>query len=190
MAGAAGAGALHGLAFGQPDDRGLIHEDPTKEQLEARLDEAARSKWIACKYGMIGDGDSIEEKFRVAKDAGFSGVELPSPAGLDFDAAREAAEKVGIEIPGVVDSVHWGKPLSHPDESVRAEGRAGLERAILDCKTAGGDTVLLVPAVVNDGVTYLEAWDRSIREIRRVMPVAQGHQITIAIEIRDAHRRR
>ena len=137
---------------------------------------------LALKYGMIGAGATVEEKFMIALEAGFDGVEMDSPNGLDNDEILKAKETTGIEIPGVVDSVHWNKPLSHPDPRVRAEGRAALETALLDCKTYGGTTVLLVPAVVNASVPYADAYSRSQEEIRRVLPLAEELKVSIAIE--------
>src|SRR6185295_3816882 len=85
-------------------------------------------------------------------------------------------------IPGVVDSVHWSSPLSDPDPKVRAIGRKGLETALYDCRKLGGTSVLLVPAVVTKSVSYQDAWDRSIAEIRGVLPLAKDLEVEIAIE--------
>jgi len=136
----------------------------------------------ALKYGMIGAGATIEEKFAIARDAGFDGVELPSPNELDVDEVLGAKEKTGMEVPGVVDSVHWNKPLSHPDARVRTQGRHALETPILACKAYGGSTVLLVPAIVNAEISYKHAWDLSMEELNRVLPTAQDAGVSIAIE--------
>lgn len=136
----------------------------------------------ALKFGMIGEGDSIAEKLAAAKAAGFDGVEFDSPHGMDNAEIIDARDSVEIEIPGVVCSTHWSKPLSHPDAAVRMEGRHGLERAILDCRALGGTTVLLVPAVVNGEVSYRDAWERSFREIRAVLPMAEDVGVQIALE--------
>ena len=37
------------------------------------------------KYGMIGDGSTVLEKFQSAKAAGFEGVEIDSPSDLDLE---------------------------------------------------------------------------------------------------------
>lgn len=136
----------------------------------------------ALKVGMIAEGSTLAEKFSVAKEAGFDGVEMDSPGGFSADDVRAAREATGLEVPGVVDSVHWGKPLSDPDPKVREEGRRGLETAIRDCKAFGGTTVLLVPAVVNKQVSYADAYARSQDEIRKVLPLCEETGIRIAIE--------
>ena len=136
----------------------------------------------ALKYGMIGPGSTVQEKFRVARDCGFDGVEMDSPNGLNLEEVLAARQSTGIEIPGVVDSVHWSKPLSHPDPAVRREGVRGLETAIRDCKAYGGGSVLLVPAVVNKSMSYADAYARSQACIREVLPLARELGILISME--------
>lgn len=136
----------------------------------------------ALKYGMISEGDTVEAKFRLAKTCGFDGVEMDSPNGLDLDEVIAAKASTGLEIPGVVDSVHWSKPLSHPDAAVRREGIEGLKTALRDCKAYGGDSVLLVPAVVNKQISYGDAYTRSQAAIREVLPLARELGIFISME--------
>jgi L-ribulose-5-phosphate 3-epimerase len=132
--------------------------------------------------GMIGVPGSLTDKFKALKRAGFDGVELDSPSDLKPDDVQRALEASGLGISGVVDSVHWNKPLSDPDPAVRAEGLRGLEQALRDCKVYGGTSVLLVPAVVTKQVSYWDAWWRSQAEVRKLLPLAAELQITIAIE--------
>lgn len=143
---------------------------------------ALRKLKKSVKYGMIGAGDTVLEKFKILREIGFDGVELDSPDNLRLEDVLEAKAATGLEIPGVVDSVHWGKPLSHADPAVRDEGRAGLERALRDCKAYGGTTVLLVPAVVNKSTSYADAYTRSQAEIRKVLPLARELGVKIVIE--------
>lgn len=137
----------------------------------------------AVKFGMIGAGKSIQEKFELIKSLGFQGVEMDSPSNIDIKEAVAARDATGIDIHGVVDSVHWKDTLSSPDEAVRARGLAGLMTAIRDCKAYGGTTALLVPGVVKDGVTFQECWDRSAAEVRKAIPLAQELGVKIAIEV-------
>jgi hexulose-6-phosphate isomerase len=131
---------------------------------------------------MVAGSLSILEKFALLKKLGFDGVEPDSPSDVAIDDLLRARDETGIEIPGVVDSVHWSKTLGDPDASIRAEGRAALERALRDCKRLGGTSVLLVPAVVTRSVSYADAWERSQEEVRRVLPLAAELGVTIAFE--------
>src|SRR2546428_11397197 len=78
----------------------------------ALADEAKKPKLrIAVKYGMIQIAGSIEDKFNLIKKLGLQGVEVDSPSGLNKAEAKAAAEKTGIVIHGVIDSVHWRDTL-------------------------------------------------------------------------------
>lgn len=142
----------------------------------------ARKLKKSVKYGMVGAGSTVMDKFRILRDIGYDGVELDAPSDLKLDDVLKAKEATGLQVPGVVDSVHWGKPLSHPDPAVREEGRKGLETALRDCKACGGTSVLLVPAVVNKGMAYADAYTRSQEEIRKVLPLARELGVQIALE--------
>ena len=81
-----------------------------------------------------------------------------------------------------MDSVHWRKTLSDPDPAVRDEGRAALEHALRQARLFGATTVLLVPAVVSQEVSYADAYTRSQAEIRKVLPLARELGVKIALE--------
>ena len=137
---------------------------------------------MSLKYGMIGPGATVMEKFEIAKAAGFDGVELDSPGPVAIDDAKRAMDATGLVVPGVVDSAHWSKPFSSADPNVRGEGRRALETAISDCAALGGSTVLVVPAVVNGSVSYADAYERSINEISMLVPMAEELGVAIGFE--------
>lgn len=122
----------------------------------------------------------LMDKFKMIRDAGFDGVE--AMGSMDRDEVLKAKEAAGLFIPSVCDAVHWVKPLSDPNPSARAVGLEGLKTALQDCKTYGGSSVLLVPAVVNEQVSYDEAYRRSQAEIRKALPLAEELGVKIAIE--------
>lgn len=136
----------------------------------------------AVKYGMINEGTTVEDKFNLIKKLGFKGVEVDSPSGLNKEEAKSAAEKTGIVIHGVIDSVHWKDTLSHPDEAIRAKGRSALEGAIEDAHFFGCDTVLLVPGVVNKDVTFEQCYERSQAQVKKALPLADKYKVKICIE--------
>ncbi|UCD76211.1 MAG: sugar phosphate isomerase/epimerase [Phycisphaerales bacterium] len=141
-----------------------------------------RSIRKAIKLGMVAGELTLLEKFTLVKDLGFDGIEPDSPNNLDPDELITARDATGLVIHGVVDSVHWRDTLSHPDSEVRARGLRGLETALRDAQLYGASTVLLVPAVVNEHVSYADAYTRSQAEIRKILPLAEELGIKIAIE--------
>ncbi len=134
------------------------------------------------KFGMIKEDLSVLDKFKLVQDLGFDGIELDSPNELEEKQILEARDKTGLVIPGVVNSKHWKFPMSDPDPETRAVCTESMKDALHKCKLYGGTTVLLVPAVVNDKVSYVDAWNRSTEEIKKVLPVAKETGIKIAIE--------
>jgi hexulose-6-phosphate isomerase len=138
----------------------------------------------AVKYGMIGTGKTIKEKFELIGKLGFQGVEIDTPEGLPNRVEMLLAqEQTGIKVHGAIDSVHWRDTLSSPDAAVRAKGLAALKAALHDASYFGADTVLLVPGVVNKDVSYEQCWDRSQAEVRKALPLAEKLGVKIAIEV-------
>jgi hexulose-6-phosphate isomerase len=137
----------------------------------------------AVKYSMVRIKGTDREKLELVKRLGFQGVEIDSPSGLNLDELVKARDATGVAIHGVIDSVHWQNTLSSPDAAVRAKGLKALEGALRDAKTVGADTVLLVPGVVKDGVTYDQCWERSTAEVRKALPLAEEAKVKIAIEV-------
>ncbi len=134
----------------------------------------------AIMYGTIGVGKSVMEKLQAVKAAGFEGVE-PN-GGMDQDDVMRALEATGLQAASVCCHTHWAKPLSDAVPANRAIGLEGLKQSLRDAKRYGAGSVLLVPAVVNEQVSYAEAWDRSVAEIRKAIPLAEELGVTISIE--------
>src|SRR3954466_10368577 len=134
----------------------------------------------AIMYATIGVKGSVLEQFRAMKEAGFEGVE--PMGGMNRDEVVAAFKETGLEAASVCCHTHWEKPLSAADEATRKIGFDGLVTSLHDAKAYGAGSVLLVPGVVRDGVTYQECWERSIVEIRKAIPVAKETGVKISIE--------
>jgi len=131
-------------------------------------------------WSSIGVGETIKEKFMAAKQAGFDGIEPMSH--LNREEVLAARDKTGLKIPSVCGALHGRYPLSDPDPLVREQGVDALRHTLEDASIYGADTVLLVPGRVNEEVYYDDCWNRSITEIRKVIPLAERLNIFIAIE--------
>ena len=136
----------------------------------------------ALQFGMLPKDLSDADKFKLAKECGFDGIE-GSPME-DLDAARQLgrlARQAGVPIHSIVYG-GWGAPFSDPDPKVIDKGLAGMKTALRSAKALGADTVLLVPAVVNENVGYGDAYKRSQEHIRKLLPMAKELDIVIAVE--------
>lgn len=100
---------------------------------------------------------NLEECLRLAKEAGFDGIELnydlendlsPKASPADYAAIRRLADKIGIEISGLCSFLFWPYPLTSND---RAKRERGLELAGKIGEAAhqlGVENVLVVPGAV------------------------------------------
>jgi L-ribulose-5-phosphate 3-epimerase len=131
-------------------------------------------------WGTVGVKGTLLEKMQAVKAAGFEGVE--PMGGMDQDEVVKGLEATGLKAGSVCCHTHWGRPLSDPNPKVREEGLNGLLQSLKDAKRYGAPAVLLVPAVVNESVSYADAYQRSQAEIRKALPLAEELGVKIAIE--------
>ena len=125
----------------------------------------------------------VLDRFQMARDAGFEAIECPTTP--DAGAAEEllaASRKTALPIHSVMNSEHWRSPLSSADPAVVEKSLEGMRTSLRNAKMWGADTVLLVPAVVNPETTYAQAWERSQRQIRKLIPLAEEARVIIGIE--------
>lgn len=133
-------------------------------------------------FGMIQEDLPLLDKLQLAKDLGFHGVEFDSPVEFDLKELVDAKNKSGIEVPSTVNKDHWSKPLSDPDASVREFIIDSAAKSLEETKELGGDTVLVVPGVVNEKVSYEEAYKNALDSIRKLIPFVEKTGIKIGLE--------
>jgi len=146
-----------------------LHAAPTKRRIRKGI-----------MWGTVGVKGSVMEKAIAIKAAGFEGVE--PMGGMNQDEMLKALEATGLKAGSVCCHTHWAKPLSDPNPAVREVGLEGLRQSLRDAKRYGAPAVLLVPAVVNETVSYADAYKRSQDEIRKAIPLAEELGVRIAIE--------
>lgn len=141
---------------------------------------AKRKLQKAIMYSTIGVKGSTMEKFKAMKAAGFEGVE--PMGGMDRGEVKEALKETGLKAASVCCHTHWAKPLSAPDEATRKIGFDGMVHSLNDAKEYGATSILLVPGIAKNGVSYEDCFKRSVEEIKKVIPVAKDTGVKIAIE--------
>lgn len=135
------------------------------------------------KWGMIGEGSSVLDKFQLCKELGFDGMELEAPARHELTEVLEASEATGMPVHGTVGQKHWQVRLSSPDAKVRDEARQDLLTGLADTHAYGGDSILLVPgAVRGEDENHDHVWGRSIEHIWQVLPTASKLGVRVLIE--------
>ena len=133
--------------------------------------------------GMLPRNLSYAERCRLAREVGFEELEVGTvedPA--EAAEIKQAAEAAGLRIHSVMNQAHWKYPLSSADPDVVERSIQGMQTSLENARLWGAGVVLLVPAVVNAETGYREAWERSQRQIRRLLPLAEKYKVTIAVE--------
>ena len=153
-----------------------------------------KSVGICCFYGNW----TIEEKFLLAKEAGFQGFEIDlsedGPVNLkstkgELEAFRVLAEKHGLELSGLMSFLYWGANAASADPAVREKAAKILAQQIECARHLGIDTILAVPGAVgvdfipgSEIVRYDTAYERATDFIKAALPLAESSGITIAVE--------
>ena len=131
---------------------------------------------------MIRDDMSVVDRFKLAADCGFTGMEVgPTNDPHERSVLRGASEKASVPIHSIIYG-GWGKLLSSADEG---DGKEAVESAKLglECaKELGADALLLVPARVTDDTRYVDAYTRSQKRVKELIPTAEKLGVTICIE--------
>ncbi len=134
-------------------------------------------------WGMLPEKASISDRFKMAADAGFDAVEAYTTEDpRQADEIKRAAGAAKIRITSVMNQAHWDYPLSSSDSAGIRKSIEGMKTSLRNAKLWGADAVLLVPGVVNPETRYQEAWDRSQRHIRELIPYAEEQRVIIAVE--------
>lgn len=153
------------------------------ERLSALSAEPGAGVQKSILISMLPEELSYLDRFKLAVDVGFNLMEVRSLQD-EAEAARikDAADKAGLRIHSVMNGIHWRYPLSSPIASEVEVSMAGMRRSLRQAKLYGAGAVLLVPAVVRGDTTYEQAWERSSKQIRILVPEAEKLGVTIAVE--------
>src|SRR5262245_37419217 len=141
---------------------------------------------------------NLEQCLKLAKDAGFDGIELnydlesdlsPKSGPKEFAAIRRTAEKIGIAISGMCSFLFWPYPLSSNDPAKRARGLE-LAGKIAECAAdLGTENVLVVPGAVHipwrtdhEPVPNDVCDKRAKEAVRSLIPAAERLKVYLNIE--------
>jgi L-ribulose-5-phosphate 3-epimerase len=143
-------------------------------------DALAGRLYKTLKIGMIKAGGNLTDKFKIAKEAGFKGVELGLP-GNNVAEAKKAVAESGLPVDGSVCGEHWTVRHTSADAATRANALENLKQALRETREVGGHSVLLVVGKGEDGPES-EIWPRSVENIAMAVPLAAELGVQIVIE--------
>lgn len=119
----------------------------------------------AVKWGMIKERLSVEDKFKLLIDLGFNGVEPSVKDMKDAEVFREASEKTGLPVHGVVNG------------SVE-----NIAHAVDVAKIVGASSVLVVAGRVDENMPYDKNYTDTQAIIREALPYAAEQKIMLLLE--------
>jgi len=169
------------------DRRGFLETTAALSALAAlrpRVAAAAGNPKKAVLISMLPKERSYRERFQMAVDVGFAGIEMQTVTdAAEAAEIKEASDRTGLKVHSVMNADHWEYPLSSDDPAVVAKSVAGMETSLRNAKLWGAGAVLLVPAVVNPQTSYRDAWTRSQKVIReRLLLLAEELKVIVAVE--------
>ncbi len=141
---------------------------------------------------------TLEQCLKLAKDAGFDGIELnydlesdlsPKSGPKEFAQIRKTAEKIGIAISGMCSFLFWPYPLTSNDPAKRARGLE-LAGKIAECASElGTENVLVVPGAVHipwrtdhEPVPNDVCDKRAKEAVRKLIPQAEKLKVYLNME--------
>ncbi len=160
---------------------GVVGMNASLKPQESTEDVSLKGRiYKTLKIGMVRGKGTLTEKFDIAKEAGFAGIEMNSP-GMNIEDTKIAIKETGLPVDGTVCSTHWDVCHTSPDAAVRSQALRDLQTALRDTHAVGGNTALLVIGKGEHG-TEKEIWPRAIENISKAIPLAAELGVHIAIE--------
>ena len=144
------------------------------------------------------DRMSLEECLRLAKAAGFDGIELnydldndlsPKAGPKELRAIRRLAEKIGIEISGLCSFLFWPYPLTASDPAKRARGMELAGKMTQAAAELGTKNLLVVPGSVH--IPWRDDYEpvrndvcdqRAKEAVAKLLPTAEKLGVSLNIE--------
>jgi len=140
----------------------------------------------------------LAEKMRIAKDAGFAGIELEmadeGPVSLtsteaDLRSVADMAASAGLAISSLATGLFWGNCGTSDNAATRAKAKEIAEKMISAAPLLGTDAILLIPGAVevffmpdSEVIPYDVAYDRALELVKSLVPSAEKHGVHIGIE--------
>ncbi|MFW6270547.1 MAG: sugar phosphate isomerase/epimerase family protein [Bacillota bacterium] len=139
---------------------------------------------------------NLEQSMKIAQKTGFDGIEINmeeknkseeislnlNSTDKDIKKIKKKAENLKIEIPSISTSLFWNYSLTDSNKKIREKAINILKKMIDAADILDVDTILVVPGVVNENVSYREAYKRSLRVFQEVESYAEKKEVNIGIE--------
>ena len=142
-------------------------------------------------------GGSVRENLKLAKDAGFDGVELAldetgevslESTKEDILAIKAYGEELGLEFFSVASGLYWTYNYTSANEENVKKAKEITKKQLEVASWLGCDTILVVPGAVEvafdpgEVVEYDVAYERALAALKELAPYAEELKVAIGIE--------
>ena len=143
-------------------------------------------------------GRSIETNMKLAKDAGFDGIELAvigegelclASTDEEIIEIRKKADETGLELMSLASGLYWRFPFTHDDAAIRGKATEIVKTQLRVASILSADTILVIPGAVGvdfipgfEHVPYDIAYERSLSAFRELGAAAERYRINIGLE--------
>lgn len=137
----------------------------------------------------------LEKVFKLAKDAGFDGIELAvdenwlSYTEEDVKKIKKSADSYGLELYSLSSGLYWQYNYTSELKENREKAREITKKQLKIASWLGCDTILVVPGAVNvsfepnsEIVDYDVAYERALSALKELAPLAEELKVSIGIE--------
>ena len=143
-------------------------------------------------------GANLEENMKLAKDAGFDGIELAldeigevslNSSKDDILKIKEMADKIGLELYSVASGLYWTYNYTSENAENREKAKKITKKQLEIASWLGCDTILVVPGAVDvafdpasEIVEYDVAYERALSALKELAPYAEELKVSIGVE--------
>lgn len=143
-------------------------------------------------------GKTNREAMKLAKDAGFEGIELAlgtegeitmTSTDEELRGIKAYAEELGIQIPSLSSGLCWTDSLTADDPAERQRAFDMVARQLYCAKMIGAETILVIPGTVSvefvpewGVVPYDVVYERALEQIKKLAPIAESYGVQIGLE--------
>ena len=143
-------------------------------------------------------GGTLGENMKLAKDAGFDGIELAldecgevslNSTKEEMLKIKETAEKIGIELYSVASGHYWTYNYTSENVENREKAKKITKKQLEIASWLGCDTILVVPGAVDvvfdpasEIVEYDVAYERALSALSELAPYAEELKVSIGVE--------
>ena len=143
-------------------------------------------------------GKTNREAMKLAKEAGFEGIELALGADGEISmtssdeellSIKAYAEELGLKLPSLSCGLCWDNSLTSDDPAERQRAFDVIVRQIHCAKVLGCETILIIPGTVSVEfaphlgiIDYDVAYDRALEAVKKLAPIAEEAGVELALE--------